>query len=512
VSNLLNEAKKSQVLALGHLGWSIRRIQRETGVDRGTITAHLKAAAVPVRPVGHRNPPPPANPATQVTTGFNPDHPPKPDPAPARSACLPYSELIAGALLHGRNATSIWQELVDKHGFSAAYESVKRYVRKLQGPSSPEARVIIHTAPGQEAQVDYGTGPLVRDPKTRLYRRTRLFVLTLGFSRKCVRLLTFQSSSRTWCELHETAFRRLGGVPAVIVLDNLAEGVKEADFCDPVLNPLFRDMLAHYRATALPCRVRDPDRKGKVESGVAHAQKTPLRGQNYESLAEAQTALDHWEERWADTRIHGTTKRQVSAMFAEEKPFLQPLPLEPFRYYQHGERKVHLDGCIEVEAAYYGTPPGWVGRSVHVQWDGLYVRILNPATGQLLREHIHQKRGGYRIKDEDRPSKTPPQLSALLGRATAIGPHTGQFCAQLHAQQSELVTRRIFAVFGLLKKYGAARLEQACGIALELRVYDYHFVGRYLERHSPLQQVHPLIRDLTVYLERIEEKAKEAHK
>ena len=89
--------------------------------------------------------------------------------------------------------------------------------------------------------------------------------------------------------------------------------------------------------------------KGKVESGVGQAQKTPLKGLRFESLEEAQTYLDHWETRWADTRIHGTTKRQVAVMFAEERPALAPLPIEPFRYYPYGERIVHLDGCVEVE-------------------------------------------------------------------------------------------------------------------------------------------------------------------
>ncbi len=83
-------------------------------------------------------------------------------------------------------------------------------------------------------------------------------------------------------------------------------------------------------------------------------------------------------------------------MFAEEKPFLQALPLEPFRYYQYGERTVHLDGCVEVEAAYYGAPPGWIGRRVHVQWDSMFVRLLDPKTGELLREHLSGKRGGHR--------------------------------------------------------------------------------------------------------------------
>src|SRR5205814_6095600 len=173
---------------------------------------------------------------------------------------------------------------------------------------------IIETPPGEESQVDYGTGPMVRDPVTGKYRRTRLFVLTLGCSRKSVRLLAFRSSARVWAELHEKAFRRLGGTTRIVVLDNLREGVLSADIYDPQLNPLYRDVLAHYGVTALPCKVRDPDRKGKVESGVGHAQKTPLLGLRFEQLEEAQTYLDRWESRWADTRIHGTTKRQVSAM------------------------------------------------------------------------------------------------------------------------------------------------------------------------------------------------------
>ena len=226
----------------------------------------------------------------------------------------------------------------------------------------PKPACVIVTAPGEEAQVDYGTGPMVRDPESGKYRRTRLFVMTLGYSRKSVRLLTFRSSSRIWAELHERAFRRLGGATRIVVLDNLREGVLVPDIYDPALNPLYRDVLAHYGAVAMPCRIQDPDRKGKVESGVGHAQKTPLKGLRFESLEEAQAYLDHWEQRWADTRIHGTTKRQVAAMFAEEKPTLLPLPVEPFRYYQYGERIVHLDGCVEVEAAYYGAPPGWIGR------------------------------------------------------------------------------------------------------------------------------------------------------
>ena len=202
---------------------------------------------------------------------------------------------------------------------------------------------------------------MVRDAASGKYRRTRLFVFTLGYSRKAVRLLVWKSSTQIWAELHERAFRQLGGTVKVVVLDNLREGVLTPDIYDPAINPLYRDVLAHYGAIALPCRVGDPDRKGKVEAGVGHAQKTPLKGLRFETIEAAQAYLDRWETRWADTRIHGTTKRQVAAMFAEERPALGPLPLEPFRYYAFGGRTVHLDGCVEVEAAYYGAPPGWIG-------------------------------------------------------------------------------------------------------------------------------------------------------
>ena len=528
MSNVLNEEKQQQVIALGRLGWSLRRIEQRTGVRRETASAYLKAVGITVRGPGgwgRQRPAAPtesspveskSKPATEVTTDSGGQTPEKPQPqpthpSPTASACEPYRETIELGLNRGRNATAIWQDLIDQHGYSGGYQTVKRFVRKLRGADSPQAVGIILTAPGEEAQVDYGTGPMVRDEKSGKYRRTRLFVMTLGYSRKSVRLLVFRSSSQTWAELHEKAFRRLGGSPRVVVLDNLREGVLTADIYEPTLNPLYRDVLSHYAVVAMPCRVRDPDRKGKVESGVGHAQKTPLKGQRFESLEEAQVYLDHWEKRWADTRIHGTTKRQVAVMFAEEKPFLQTLPIEPFRYYQYGERVVHLDGCVEVERAYYGLPPGWIGRQVKVQWDALHVRILDPHSHQLLREHLRQFPGSYRINEEDRSNKTPLSTVQLLARAAKAGPHIGQLCEAIFRNEAELGIRRILGVVALAKKHGVAALDDACAAALDLGVENYRFVRRYLERHPQLslRQVDPLIRELTEYRDLINLKTKE---
>jgi transposase len=539
VSNVLNEQQKQQVIALGHLGWSLRRIERETGVRRETISVYLKEAGVALRPPrGRRIRAKPASRAGEVTPDSTPAKPasgveevtpdsggesaggadakPEPEPgrSPSASACEPYGATIEVGLSQGRNAKAIWQDLVDGCGFTGAYQSVKRFIRKLRGKQPPEACAVIETAPGEEIQVDYGSGPMVRDAQSGKYRRTRLFVLTLGYSRKSVRLMAFGSSSQTWAELHEKAFRRLGGVTRVVVLDNLREGVLKPDIYDPTINPLYHDMLRHYNVVALPCRVRDPDRKGKVERGVGHAKNTPLKGQRFESLEEAQTYLDHWETRWADTRIHGTTKRQVAAMFAEEKPTLQPLPVEPFRYYQYGKRTVNLDGCVEVDAAYYGAPPGWIGRHVQVQWDSHQVRLLDPHTGQLLREHLLQARGRHRIQDQDRPKQTPLTTLQLLSRADRTGAQIGALCRGMHQKDGETAVRRILGVLSLAKKYGPATVEDACSAALEVGVSDYRFVRRYLERHPQLplslRQVDPLIRQLTLYRDFIEGKTKES--
>jgi transposase len=230
----------------------------------------------------------------EVTPGFIAPFSRKP------TVCEAYRDPIELALDRGRNGKAIWQDLVSEHAFTGSYQAVKRFVQKLRAPQRPEPAGIILTAPGEEAQVDYGSGPMVCDPQSGKYRRPRLFVLTLGYSRKSVRLLTWRSSSRIWAELHEKAMRRLDGCPRVVVLDNLKEGVAVPDIYDPTVNPLFRDVLAHYGVLALPCRIQDPDRKGKVESGIGHTKRTPPKGLRFESLEEAQKYLDRWEQNWAE--------------------------------------------------------------------------------------------------------------------------------------------------------------------------------------------------------------------
>ena len=467
MGNVLSGEKGEQVLALGRLGWPLRRIEGATGVRRETAGDYLRKAGIVIRQPGSWGEKSLAKAATQLITGSNElssEEKAKPatlvitgfsaqNSSPASSvevsasACAMYRERIEADLLRGRNAMGIWQDLVDRHGFAGGYQSVRRFVRVLRGACCQQARVIIETEPGEECQVDYGTGPMVRDPDSGKYRRTRLFVLTLGYSRKSVRLLVFRSSARVWAELHEKAFRRLGGATRIVVLDNLREGVLAADIYDPGLNPLYRDVLAHYGGDGVALQ--------SARSG-SERKSGEWRRPCAEDAAEGQAVRESGRSAGLSGSLGRALGRQAhprpnqtagSGDVRRREAHLQPLPLEPFRYYQYGKRTVHLDGCVEVEAAYYGAPPGWIGRKVNVQWDAMFVRLLDPRTGELLREHLSGKRGGHRIRDADRPRRTPPHIASAAGTC-AQGGSQHRRCLRRHpcspGRDSECAASRAF--------------------------------------------------------------------
>jgi len=371
--NELSVTEEQTIRGLLELGWSERRIARETGHHRATIRklAHdaagiAVASEIAAAPKAAADQSAAAEPAEAA--GENGDDtktrtvPRALSDSAGRSRCEPHRAFIAAEVVKSRNAVAIYQDLVEHHGYVGAYNAVKRFVHALS-PNLPKVSCRFETQPGQEAQVDYGEGAPTKDPQTGKYRIPRLFVMSLGCSRHAFRATVWKSSKETWCELHEGAFAYFGGVPETMRLDNLREGVTNPDVYDPELNALYADLLKHYGVVALPCRPYAPDLKGKVESAVGYTQRTALAGRRFESVEEQNAFLMRWNERWAATRIHGTTKRQVREMFEEERPFLRPLPSTRFEYYRTIERRAHYDGHIEVSGAYYSVPPRYVGTT-----------------------------------------------------------------------------------------------------------------------------------------------------
>jgi len=503
--NRLSMDERQSIIGLLRLKWSERRIARETGFHRSTIrrialeaAAELSKCTTPGEVATDSKP---AKVATDPKCTTPPEAPA--DSPRSRSGCEPYRAFIETEAAKGRNAVAIYQDLAEHHGYAGAYNAVKRFVGKLR-PATPKISCRFETDPGQEAQVDYGEGALTRHPRTGKYRRPRLFVMKLSNSRRSFRKTVWNSSSETWCRLHEEAFAKFGGAPHTIRCDNLKEGVLKPDVYDPQLNPLYAKMLEHYGVVALPCRPYAPDLKGKVESEIGYTQETALKGRRFESIEEQNTHLDHWDERWAMTRIHGTTKRQVRAMFEEEKPFLQPLPLTRFEYYRICERTVHFDGHVEVDGAYYSAPPRYAGHKLVAHIGRLWLRLIDPTTHECIFEHpIALHKGQRRTADAHRPKQTPIRVEQLAARIAGAGPGCEAFAKKLVEDRGAIALRALYGVLDLLRRYEAAAVDRACAFAVSSGISSLKFVRSYLSHHStPLQlkSEHRIIPEIATYV------------
>lgn len=503
----MTQQKRNTVETLLGKGVSQHEIHRKTGIDRKTIRKIGRGLAE----MGATSP---------MATGSGGEEAQIPPPRPpaskaARSACEPHREWIEARIRQGRNATAIYQDLVDQHGFASRYNSVKRFCRSLRRVE-PAQFDRLEFLPGEEAQVDYGEGALTLH--NGRYRRPRLFVMTLRYSRRSFRKVVWNSSTETWARLHEEAFRYFGGAVRYVVLDNLKEGVIKPDIFEPELNRVYAEMLRHYGVVADAARVRDPNRKGTVESAIQHTQATALKGRRFESLDAQNEFLAHWESNWAAKRIHGRAKRQVEEMFQEERPHLQALPVEPFRYFTESVRTVQDDTTVQVDGAWYAARPAGIGHRVLVRGFLHEIEIRDIKTLALIRRHTRIAKGAVELPEAERVFNPSRQTRQLLARAKAIGPQTEAVCQRLFDHQGRESHRRLWGIVGLASRYPAWILEQACAQVAGQAMPSYKVVrtladqclAKMAERLDPRQadlaldvpvltQQHDLIRDVAEY-------------
>jgi transposase len=295
------------------------------------------------------------------------------NPVTSKSKAAVFHDVIVKKLDAGQSAKSIFQDLVTDPNYTGSYDSIKRYIRKLKN-KHPKLYARIETPRGDEAQVDFGQGaPTLKNGR---YHKPWLFVMTLSNSRKSYQEAVWKQDVETFIRCHENAFAHFGGSVKVIKLDNLKAGVLKTHLYEPQLNPNYLAFSQHYNVAPIPCRVATPQHKGKVESNVNYVQDNALKGKQFDSIEEQNAYLRTWDRTWASTRIHGTTKRQVNVMFDEEKPYLQPLPKEPYAFFKIGDRKVSIiDSHIEVAGAYYPIPPRYMGRQVVVHFNTKWVKV-----------------------------------------------------------------------------------------------------------------------------------------
>ena len=496
--NQLNVSQQHSIATLAANGWSARKIARELGVHRETVGRYLNSVETDSKPAI-----PPTG--SLEASDSKPAIVPAGSKAGRTSQCVPLSAVIEDGLLAGLSSQRIYQDLVAGHSFTGGYDAVKRFVRQLAHRTEPPFRRM-ECAPGQELQIDFGQGAWVIEEGKR--RRPHLFRAVLSHSRKGYSEAVWRQTSESFIRCLENAFRYYGGVTATVVIDNLKAGVIQADWFDPEINPKLEEFARHYGTVILPTKPVMPRHKGKVESGVKYAQNNAVKGRSFESLTAQNLFLSDWEKNVADTRIHGTTRRQVGKLFEEvERPALQPLPAGLFPVFEEALRSVHRDGYIEFKKAYYSAPPEYVGRQVWVRQEARLLRVYNTRREQIalhaLAEpgkfttdltHLHSRKRHIIERGAD----------YLLDRCRVIGPLTGTWAQAMHQRRGPQSLRVMQGLLQLAGKHPAPELEKAASLATHHGASRLRDLKRLLELPGNVVQTdfletHPLIRSLEAY-------------
>lgn len=519
MSNRLKMSKIKSILSLRSHGWSVARISRELGVDRKTVSRHIREhSKSPVPGPGPEGPKSPQAPlgsrdskSPEAPLGSNDSELPKAglDDATGqsgRSDCEPYRSLIVEKLEQGLTAKRIHQDLAEL-GFAGRYWSVMRFVRRLTRTRQLPFRRMECEA-GEEAQVDFGTGaPIVGSDGRR--RRSYVFRIVLSHSRKAYSEAVFRQNTETFIRCLENAFWYFGGVTKTLVIDNLRAAVTKADWYEPELHPKIRSFCEHYGVVVLPTRPYTPRHKGKVESGVKYVKNNALKARSFPSLEAENEFLLRWETTVADTRIHGTTRKQVGKRFHEvERPALATLPVERFPFFEEGERIVNRDGHVEVDKAYYSVPPEYLGRKVWARWDGRLVRIFNHRQEEIT-VHLKQSPGRF---STNRSHIAPEKIHGiergttfLLHRARRMGSSVDHWAQHVIQSRGIEGIRSVLGLLGLADRHSSQVINKACEIAISYGAYKLANVRRLINRQAPKQEQlefmeeHPIIRNIEIY-------------
>ena len=442
-------------------GESERRVARDLGLSRGTVHKYRLWADEK----GLLDPS--VSLADEATLASELGEAPRPPRQP--SSLEPFDEVVRDLLAQGCEMTAITARLREDFGYTGSYSSVRRYVRRIC-PPEPRVTVRVHTAPGEEAQVDFGAVGKLFDPRTKRVRPAFVFVATLSHSRHQYAEIVFDQKMPTWLALHRRAFQSWGGVPRRIVPDNLRAAVRKASLHDPVLSEGYRRMAQHYGFLVSPTRPHTPQHKGKVESGVHYVKRNFMAGQQFTDIDVANRRLAVWVRETAGTRLHGTTHQAPLKLFTDyERAALLPLPVEPFSLCEVRPVKVHTDCHVTIEYGRYSVPYRYVRQTLEAYIYEKSVQIFDGQT--LVATHARAVHKGQWRTNHDH---FPETLSGYLKetpercrrRAAQVGPATAEVVEKLLEEGPLYRLRSVQGVLRLEKQHGRDRLEAACARAL----------------------------------------------
>ncbi len=474
-----------EVLRLWLLGEGLRAVERLAGVDRKTVRRYVEAAvgAGLVRDGGE----------AQLSDGFigsvvEAVRPHRHDGHGEAWRLLKANHDEVKAWLDADLTAVKVQDLLGRRGVVVPRRTVQRYASEVcgAGRGRPVTVRVADGEPGGELQVDFGRMGLVFDADAGRMRVCHALIFTACCSRHCFVWLTFRQTTTDVIDGFEAAWRFFGGVFATVVPDNMATIVDKASGTEPRLNQAFVEYAQSRGFVVDPARVRSPQDKPRVERTVHFVRHSFFAGETFVDLPDAQRRAETWCATTAGMRTHGTIQARPAEVFAAlEAPELGPAPTEHYDLPIYATAKVHRDHHIEVAKALYSVPGNLIGTRVQVRADRKLVKVFS--RGQLVKVHPRTVAGGRVTDAADLPAERTVyalrDIEHLRRLAEGHGPAIGVYAAALlDSPLPWTKMRQVYALLGLVKKWGPERVEAACGRALEVEAVNVGLIGRMLLR------------------------------
>lgn len=396
----------------------------------------------------------------------------------------PYSEEIVRMVeRYPFTATQIYQKIKEE-GFDGGYTIVKEYVRKIR-PRRNQAFLTLHFAPGECAQVDWGSYKTIAVGNTT--RRLSFFVMVLCYSRMMYVEFTVSQTMEHFLGCHQRALEFFGGVPEKIMVDNLKSAVlKRVTGQDPVFNPRYLDFANHYGFRIVPCGVRKGNEKGRVENAVGYIKKNFLAGLEPGDFKVVNPAARHWLEIVANVRIHGATKKKPVDLFSEEKKALAPLPALAHDTAAISQVRASKQFRVTLDTNRYSVPAEYAGMRLTMK--ACSERVCLYHDNKLIARHVRCYDRNQDIEDPDHPKallaqKRKARDQKLLMRFLALSPCAEQYYQGLKERRLNQL-HHIRKIVGLSEIYEEQQVARALEDACEFKAFSSEYIINLLEQRS----------------------------
>jgi transposase len=386
-----------------------------------------------------------------------------------------YEQLIQEYIEKDLSIIRIFEE-IKKCGYSGSYQSLTALTRKIK--DDPKICVRFHSLPGEEAQVDFGDVGKLPNPEGQI-KRAYIFNMRLSYSRLDYYEVVFDQKVETFIRCHINAFKYFQGVPMQIKIDNLKAAIIQASFYEPIYQSSYESFSTHYDCRIMPCRVRKPQEKGKVENGIKYIQNNFFAGRKFDNYNSLVSELRTWLNDYCNQRIHGTTKEKPRDLFnAKEAAALKPLPVQDFNMGSLYCRKVHSDCHITLEHNYYSVPYECVDQIVEIEISNNLVKIYSNNKQVALHNKILGK-GQFSTIPSHYPkyklfsTDNVDYLNKYSKEMEQIGECTKALFALIVKENPHSWYKIVLGVLNLRKTYTDQIIELSCRRALYFSITQY---------------------------------------